>query len=202
MAIEDNDPERRNLVVTATAFIAYYYGGGHFSDNTVTLEVVNVNFFNPGFLAAMAWAGLLWFMYRYWVTHAGIFRRHFAKEFGTLVTKTYVQRYVARRTQTQFVADKDEGLHVSALLWFHWRVWVTYINSASNVMRHPETKQIQSYSGEGRKGEISFNDFRGWFVALRATGACFFRYPSFSGYVIPYLLFTFAAVGPIYRYWL
>lgn len=199
MAIEDSDPERRNLVVTATAFIAYYYGGGYFANHTVTLEVINVEFSNPGFLTAMVWTALFWFVYRYWVTHTGKFHRHFAIELGTLQTKAYVQRYVASRAQEQFVTDKDEGPHVNRLLWFRWRMWATYIH-ASNVKRHPGTGEIQSYSGEGKKDEVSFNDPRGWVVALRATGTCFFRHPSFSSYVVPYLLFIFAIVGPVYRY--
>jgi hypothetical protein len=201
MAIEDTDPERRNLIVAAIAFIAYHYGGGHFPDRTVTLEVINMEFSNPVFLAAMAWTALFWFMYRYWLTHAGKFRRHFATEFDTFQAKAYVQRYVASRIQEQPAVEKGAGPHVNRLLWFGRRVLASYIY-ASNVKRDPETGRIKSYSDvKINGGQVSFNDLKGWIVALRATGACFFQHPSFSSYIVPYLLFVFALIGPAYRYW-
>lgn len=66
MAIQDSNPERRNLVVTALAFILYYAGGGTLSDYAVRVTVVNLTFARPDVLAAAAWAMLIWFGLRYW----------------------------------------------------------------------------------------------------------------------------------------
>lgn len=66
MPIEDNNPERRNLMVTSLAFIAYFLGGGSVKDDTIELAVVNVAFEHGWVLAVMAWLMLFWFALRYW----------------------------------------------------------------------------------------------------------------------------------------
>ena len=47
MPLADNDPSRRNLMVTSLAFIAYFWADGCFTDSTVRLQVVNVSFDKP-----------------------------------------------------------------------------------------------------------------------------------------------------------
>ncbi|MEM7014441.1 MAG: hypothetical protein AAF585_23520, partial [Verrucomicrobiota bacterium] len=71
MEYTDNSPERRNLLVTSIAFIAYCYAGGAISENLVSLSVVNVKFANTALLGWGAYLVLIWFGYRYWVKNGG-----------------------------------------------------------------------------------------------------------------------------------
>ena len=80
MALDDSNPERRNLMVAAICFIAYFYGGGEFIDQTVTLQVVNVKFQRIEVLGGIAWAMYAWFLYRYWLVNGGRFREEFSAE--------------------------------------------------------------------------------------------------------------------------
>lgn len=201
MAIQDSNAERRNLVVTSAAFIAFYYGGGKLSSNAITLQVVSVTFNRPVVLAVMAWTSLLWFLYRYWLLNSGEFSRAFSSEFHAFCRKPYVEKYAEKRTAKSFaLADKDSGHHMQTLVWRRGCVRAPYIY-ASNVTRDAKTGDIQSYShgglGGGSDGEVIFSDIKGWVIALRATAHCFFRKQSFSSYIVPYILFLLALMGPL-----
>ncbi len=65
MAIEDSNPERRNLTVLSSAIIIYYLGEGKIQENTLTLEIVNVVFSNTEMLTIIVWVMLGWFTFRY-----------------------------------------------------------------------------------------------------------------------------------------
>lgn len=65
MAVEDSQPERRNLVITSLSIIVFYLAGGQFTDNTVNLQVVNIRFEKTEVLAGFVWLMLLWFAFRY-----------------------------------------------------------------------------------------------------------------------------------------
>jgi len=69
MAIHDNNPERRNLVVTSLAFIMFYLGDGSINDDAIKIQLINITFNNPEFLRITAWIMLFWFALRYWQTH-------------------------------------------------------------------------------------------------------------------------------------
>lgn len=68
MAIEDNNPERRNLTVTSLAFIVFASAGGYIPENEVHFQFVNVSFAFPEILEYFAWTIIFWFAFRYWQT--------------------------------------------------------------------------------------------------------------------------------------
>lgn len=200
MAIQDNDPERRNLTVTAMAFIAYYYAGGSFSDSTVTLQVISADFSKPEVLAFLAWAALIWFIYRYWQSHRGTFSGGFSTEFDQWRSKKYIHNYAARQLGKELVEDKEEGYHVRSLHWERGAALITLIYAA-NVKRNEHGK-IQSYSTTGDTKDIKIIPMKGLggrFLSLRATFECWFEHPSFSQYLVPYILAVLAVLGGIYR---
>jgi hypothetical protein len=80
MAISDALPERRNLVVTATAFIVFYGAGGTVPEPVVRLSVVNVALHHPEALAIFAWALLFWFQLRFWQSTKSKFMQAFRGE--------------------------------------------------------------------------------------------------------------------------
>ena len=69
MAIEDKNPERRNLVLLSAAIIAFYVGECVLQKHgEITLPFFKLTFTNPNGLAVIVWLMLLWFMWRYYVS--------------------------------------------------------------------------------------------------------------------------------------
>lgn len=201
MAIQDSDAERRNLLVTAIAFIAYFYAGGSFPDTSVRLQVINADFSRPEVLGLIAWTAFIWFIYRYWQTHSGTFSKEFAREFSHWQTKNYIKKYASVKIGQDLVTDQDEGYHVNGITWKNRRVEISCIY-AKNIGRNEEGG-IQSYSQvvkEKQNDTIYMAGLSGWWFALRATIECIFKYPSFSSYVVPYILSATAIMGAVIRY--
>ena len=65
MAIEDDNPVRKNLTLLSTGIIVFYFSGGSLKNNELTLELINFQFENVGFLKGFIWAMLIWFLFRY-----------------------------------------------------------------------------------------------------------------------------------------
>jgi len=80
MAIQDSNPERRNVLVTSLSIIVFYLAGGEFTDSTVRLQMVNVHFSNPEILGYFIWGLLIWFFFRYWLIHQGSWKEEFYNE--------------------------------------------------------------------------------------------------------------------------
>jgi len=205
MAIEDPNPERRNLVVTSLAFIAYYYGGGAFENHEVELHVISVTFKNFSFLAAMAWCGLFWFAYRYRLLNSREFRNHFRKEISLYHSHTSVLDYVSKKTSEPFFRpgekQKIASNHISTLSWKGWYLMADYVFSAS-ISRNPDGT-LGSFTGGGvggQAGTVVFEGRRGWITAIRVICECYYTHPSFSSYAVPYLLFFAALFGPVYKF--
>jgi hypothetical protein len=80
MAIEDSNPERRNLVVLSMAIIAFYVGGCEITDGVIELPLIKLKFTDPYHLAFLVWVMLFWFAFRYWVQHSAEIGRIFRSE--------------------------------------------------------------------------------------------------------------------------
>tara|TARA_Y100001973_G_C5182388_1_gene325658 strand:+ start:66 stop:464 length:399 start_codon:yes stop_codon:yes gene_type:complete len=118
MPIQDSEAERRNLIVTSLCFIAYNLGGGNFTSNEVRLQVINVSFTDPIFLGFLAWMGLFWFAYRYWLKYSGEFSREFSKEFRSRFRKSYIANYLEKKTKEPLLGEfLEQGNSVLALVF-------------------------------------------------------------------------------------
>ncbi len=101
MAIQDIDPERRNLMVTSLGFIIFYLGEGKMESDKLTLPLVNIEFKNTVFLASMAWIMLFWFVFRYWQTR-DMETVAFARDIGDIADKDFQIRVVEEKTGLKF----------------------------------------------------------------------------------------------------
>lgn len=203
MAIHDSDPERRNLIVTSLAFIAYYYAGGAFVDSNVRLQMVNVTFEKPEVLAGIAWMLLFWFFYRYWLTHKKSFRNGFSDEKYDYYKLPYVIRYAEKRLGKPLVkSDEEEGYHITGLVYSGGKAGIRYVY-ALDITRSEVTGEIEGYTGNGTcdNGVIPLQCMAGYWVMLRATLECCIKSPSFSSYLVPYVIFAVALIGPFSRCW-
>ncbi|MRK22945.1 hypothetical protein [Pseudomonas sp. JG-B] len=197
MAIEDSDPERRNLTVMSGAFIIYYLAGGSFKDNEITLEVVNINFSRPTVLAVIAWLMLFWFIYRYWQAHRGKFRKQFPEEFERQQLSKTLKRHLDS-TLPKYPNSPNQTYFPVGVRWKDRKVTVEYVY-ASSIRREQDEDEdeewyVASSDENGRYGEVQLSGIKGWFVALLLTCKTFISDPSFANYIIPYLLAALAIV--------
>jgi hypothetical protein len=201
MAIQDSDPERRNLLVTSLAFIVFFYAGGSFPENEVRLQVINASFSDPKVLCVIAWVLLFWFLYRYWQTHSSSFSDGFENEIRRYHGKVYFLKYVSKKIGKPMIEDKEEGYHVEGMIREKGKIGIRY-SYASSVGREKKTGQITSWSNrkEDDKGVVYLDDFIGHLLRLRAYIECCFWHPSFASYIIPYFVFLLALFGPLYAY--
>jgi hypothetical protein len=201
MAIQDSDPERRNLMVISMAFIVYFYAGGSFPENEVRLQVINVSFSNPKVLVIIGWGLLFWFFYRYWQKHSSSFTDGFNSEIYRYYHKGYFSKYVSKKLGKPIMKDEDEGYHIDGMIREDGKFGIRYCY-ASNVGRDEKTGEVSSWSSrkEDDRGEIYLDDFIGHCLRFRAYIECCFRHPSFASYVVPYIVFFIALCGPAYAY--
>lgn len=214
MAIQDTDAERRNLSVTSIAFIAYFAGGG-FVDGAINLGVINATFSKPKVLAVMAWVILLWFFYRYWVTHKKAFSKAYWSEINELKNHSIIRRYVNQNLPQDSKLlplinkepnnDEDKGFVVDSMKKVDKAV-VVVVDHADKVERSA-TGEISSYHmpkglklvtakqrGDIFQEIIEFNDLSGKLVLICINAIYCFNFRSFSDYIVPYVLFLLVLV--------
>lgn len=202
MAIQDSDPERRNLTVISLAFVAYFYAAGSFPSSEVKLHVVNATFGRPWVLGVIAWIAFFWFLYRYWLTHRDQFYSQFNSEFAEWGKKPYVRKYTEDKLGIKLVPIKaenqvgEEGWIASGAKWSGGHVSID-VAQANSISRGSDGFIQGSHRrNDHRREQVLLTGFRGWVLALRASAACAFKNRSFSEYVAPYLLATVALAGP------
>lgn len=198
--MEDSSPERRNLLVTSIAFIAYFYAGGHFPNSTVNLQVINADFTKPEVLGFMAWLAFAWFFYRYWLVHRGIFFPEFRKEFTQWQSKQYIFDYARKSVDHQLVSDEKAGSHIRDIFWHGGFVNVEFMWAGKVTRAGGDSGRIRSHTdfpSDQKLENLHMTDFKGWALALRATSECMFEFPSFSNYIVPYILAFIAIVGAL-----
>lgn len=183
MPLADNDPSRRNLMVTSLAFIAYFWADGCFTDSTVTLQVVNVSFDKPDVLAKMAWALLFWFALRYWQLHKKLVRETYIKEIRDKANSKITTWYLKRR-----VNRKD----LPVPLGFK-------VADGSLLIRTEEVIIDEEVDGEHIRqavdtGDIKVTGFYGRILKIVTFVKLVFQEPGFGSYAVPYVLFAFAVV--------
>lgn len=201
MAIQDTDPERRNLIVTSLAFIAYFYAGGSFPETSIRLQVVNADFSKPEVLGNIAWAVFAWFIYRYWLTHRRSFVSHFGSEFTEWQNKHYITKFVNRHfDQEIFPNETTEEYRAVGIIWKNWRVILTCDYKRNKRDGRGNLMSSATVAGNQKDTEyIELTTAKGWVIAIRATMGCILTRPSFSNYAVPYIMAAIALYGALYR---
>lgn len=192
MAIEDSNPERRNLVVLSMAIIAFYVGGCEIPPTgEIELPLIKLKFTDAYHLAWLVWIMLCWFLFRYWVAH----------------------HHMIEDLINQELHEKRYGLSLFTRT-IKWRLKIPPNVSAGNVhfvrYAHGNTSHLclvdpidpddpQEYDESDRRHAIqpSVRDgFRLRLILLVACVKLFFTYPSLTAYYIPYILaLTAIALG-------
>jgi hypothetical protein len=198
MAIQDSNPERRNLLVVSTAFIAFYIGGGSFPSDRVTLQVVTISFSRPDALGIFLWGMFGWFLYRYWVVHRSRFIKEFASEINEFRERPFVREHIQRETGKSLAAlvgdpqQRERGFEIEWLRLYAGRIVALVIEKKLN--RNEEGVIAgRGRLDDGKRITVPFTGVRGFWIAIRLLIQCVLERPSFSSYMAPYGV-AFAAI--------
>ncbi len=200
MPFEDSSPERRNLIVTSLGFIAFSFAGGEFNDGTVQLEVINATFKHTETLTALVWVIFAWFIYRYWLAHRGKFKNDFRQELRQYAHSKYLTEYVNENENQNLISDNEDGYRAFDAWWQNAtiKLEVQYTGKVSrsadgriSSYEHPKTPKPIKH--------VCLQGFKGWTAGLLVTIECMFNKPSFSGYIVPYILAFIAILGGVFR---
>jgi len=191
--MHDSSPERRNLIVASLAFIVFFAAGGEITENIVRVQFVNIQFTEPKVLVVLAWTLLCWFAYRYWLTHTGLFLVALDKELRFWSSRAYVRSHIGNRLDKPVVPDAAEGIHIGGIYLADSNL-VANLLFAKRIGRDKSTFEINLWDGQKKiePEQIVFSGVRGFVVKLRIFIECFLAKPSFSSYVVPYVLFVAA----------
>jgi hypothetical protein len=188
--VNDSSPERRNLLITSLAFIAFYGGGAEISSNELRLVLVDASFSRSYFLAIMVWIAIGWFALRFWQKSDGEITKNLRGELVRNSVPDVLACSSVEKARAALVdCDKnrlfDKEVVAEKIWYFSDRpsVICVFIDS-KNVRYHSEVVpltiwQIMRYSMPT-------------FMAQVVKGN------AFQEELIPYILFLAAISGPLW----
>ena len=186
MPISDNVPERRNLVVLSTSIIIFYLAGGSITDDTVRLQVINANFSKPEVLAYFIWFLLFWFCYRYWLTQQGSWKEGYLQELSKDGPQVIIYPYLVKK----FNLSNDSSNTPPSK---HW----VYIETQHGSIKFKHTSHTNH--GAQTTATLSPDSPKDKLFLSACWIYLFFRKPSLSTYIVPYLIFMGAiATGVVH----
>ncbi|MBN1379680.1 MAG: hypothetical protein JXA04_10650 [Gammaproteobacteria bacterium] len=174
MPYQETDPHRRNLTVTALAFIIYYSAGGYVKENELHFPMVNIAFSEPWVLKYFAWGALLWFMWRYYQTNKFVdFRNALRTEIESLHSHKLITGYIIKRhPEQENLQDRSLNFFIPAKgFGLEWRMSYKYL-----------------LNGSSARGKVRFKGFSGLRIKLNCYLFCLLNHPAIITYWAPYIL--------------
>ena len=188
MPISDNDPERRNLVVSSVCFILYYLAGGTFRENIVRLQVVNVEFSRPYVLAVLAWVMLFWFAFRYWQKNRGVIGQTFHEDIKGMSRSRIIVWYISNKTGKKF--RQPNGFIPDELNKDHGRLAIRYGDIVGGRYENGTLVEFQSKKYD----RLSIDGFLGLFVKTILFIKISILKPGMGSFLVPYILFSLVVI--------
>lgn len=185
MNIDDPSPERKNLIVSSMSFIIFYYGGGDIRGNNLQLPFINMHFENTVFLACLAWICLIWFTYRYTLTHGRDFNLKFPIEFNKSKNNPELIAYLYLRAHKfHNIMEKHSCSEIS---WENFNIAANFTYYQKNSNHSLKAVKIRL-----------FDDYKGLYIGLKLTIKTCAQNPSFSQSLTPYILAFIAFTSPLF----
>lgn len=184
MPINDNNPERKNLVILGISIILFYLADGHISDQVIRLQVINVTFKNPSILVNFIWILLIWFIYRYWLIWQKTWKKPFAGELSRFEDYSFIiYNHLVRKFKV--AADAKTTLKNNK----HWFMVTAnesqlFSPSVEYISNDDNGKQIQQHK--------NLDTFKDKIYLLAVIFYLTMRRPTISTYFTPYLIAFFA----------
>jgi hypothetical protein len=184
VAISDNNPDRRNLVLLSISIIIFVLAGGEVADDNIRLQVINVHFNKPIILEYFVWIMLVWFTYRYWLGNKGSWKKGFYDEVGDSLNSKICYSHMYKKFGLS--DDYTNSYHPD-------RHWLTLSSdSMGQTVRFQHIYKLESGQQKSEFKEIeTLSDRLMMAVCIAVT---FVKEPSLSTYFLPYL-FTLLAVA-------
>ena len=188
--MSDGNPERRNLVLLSIAIIVFYIADGEIIDNTLKLQFINIQFNNFQILSTIVLVMLLWFLFRYRLTTLGVFEKEFSSEINTIsrahpVLIAYINNFL-----TDYDITKDQNDTYSANINYHRDI------KRGNYMYIYGIKHKTS-TQDNEQSMAPINNLWVWLVLIIIWINTAVVRPSFSAYIVPYLIFLTALAAPL-----
>lgn len=190
--------QRRDLYAIAIGLMLFYAAGGGFSQDANVGSMFAVHLKRPGFILWAAWAGLIYFWWRFWlITEARPMRDFFEdvdwQAGDTVMVRRITQKYVSNVHSISGEENAKEivlpGQHVPKIAW----KGLTLNLSLAHLRRRRSDDSPKSYGPH--QVELESKDraalWRAWLLSV-PRGAWFER--SFTDYTLPHL-FALATMG-------
>jgi len=198
MAIQDSDAERRNLMLSSIGFILYFSAGGHFVNDQVKIQVVNLAFGKPELLAIFAWLMLFWFLLRYWQTHKTKASSAVSNDIEQVLftdLRKLIILYVTNRTKLSYEESNGYILGRVEIKLLKWTIHYSLVD------RFEKNTEDNTYSYHTiQEEELRLNWFFGVFIIVIALFLACFKNTGFTSYIVPYILFLTAVSIPALQY--
>ncbi|MEW8073610.1 MAG: hypothetical protein AB2826_24625 [Candidatus Thiodiazotropha sp.] len=190
MAISDNNPERRNLVLASIAFVIYYAAGGSVSDENIRILVINITFSKPEALAFFAWGMLCWFALRFWQKNGFSFWGSLVGEILKLKVPKHLHAQLTVAARNQLVGTPLQN-HTS-----------NNIEVASFLVKGTACKVLCNFTdGSGKIVHQEIVPMLGVVNRSRCIWLFvkqFYKGNAFAEEMMPYLLFLLAITAPMW----
>jgi len=184
MAIQDKDAERRNLVITSLSFILFYLAGGHISESTLKLQIINMSFKNTEVLVIAAWLMIIWFALRYWQTHKGLVSQEIIKDMSSLTENKALINFVKNITNKEYRVNN--GFNITSIQNEHG-IWSVTHASVTNTKLNKKGKLITH--SQSHAESIELENIKGKILIIRLFLEAIIIKPGFTSFAVPYLLF-------------
>ncbi len=194
MPVADNNPERRNIMVSSLCFIAYYLAGGSISNSRIRLQVVNIEFERLDVLAIIAWTLLCWFALRYWQVHRGKMYNTLLSELQSMLRSKEVIWFATFKTGKKY--KKPGGFHVDS---FVNRKGKLYLKTGTVEGGDIDSNGMSTNYNSINPKDIKIAGLAGaLFIGVSVVKLSFLK-PGIGSYFVPYALFVFAVFLGIYN---
>lgn len=192
MALQDSNPERRNLLLISLLFITFYLGGGAFPKNEIRLQVISVTFSNPEVLFHLVWGLFFWFLYRYWVVHKNSFREEIKNEISSYQKKEFVIKELEGKVGCTFIrtineSKRDEKEVGCTINRFYWNKTIISAAVIQNEVSRNNYGQVQSTRRLLGRDKINGRFDLDKITSYKVCFLCALENPSSSSYIFPYL---------------
>lgn len=185
MTISDTNSERRNLTLYSIFIVIFYLLEAELTDSVLRLQIINISIHNAGSIKYIVTIGLIWFLYRYWITNEGSWKENYREYIDSDCGEFIYYRYLMKKF----------GLNdnYSKALMINKHHVKMQISDDVIYFKHVYNKSGRRYIGGDqetktiRSGTLTDK----WYICLRVV-YLFFRKPALSNYFIPYFLFVIA----------
>lgn len=195
MPINDNNPERRNLMVTSLGFILYFLGDGKVTEGLLRVQAISITFERLYVLEIFAWVMLFWFYLRYIQFTKDNLNREIHQEVASELHNFLLVRYLSNKTQRKY---RDEDGFVTREIVPTPGRWDVKYSLIKGGKRASNNQWVEFNNYDDQRTSINWAYFG--LVKLSILCSLAFKKPAIGSWFVPKALFYIACILGIYEY--